>query len=144
MESKTLIFTQKESEGSQLIPQNCLQRYLYSDIHEFCFAEFLVVLQEWLSELATRQTNFQRRGVAEWTDKLTQVAQVSNPISRAVDFWIDRILEGYVTEFIVEAITSYCEVERHFFQGPWGRYLMSVNLWIKMLPYEKSILKLSD
>ena len=102
-------------------------------------------MQEWLSELATWQTNFQRRGVAEWTDQLTQeVVQVSNAISRAVDFWIDSILEGYVTEFAVEAITSYSEVERHFFEGPWGRYLMSINLWIKILLYEKGILQLSD
>ena len=70
--------------------------------------------------------------------------QVSNPISRVVDFWIDSILEGYVTEFIVEAITSYSVVEIHFFQGPLGRYLMSINLWIKMLLYEKGILQLND
>ena len=71
-----------------------------------------------------------------------EVAQVSNPISRVVDFWIDSRLEGYVTDFVVEAITSYSEAERHFFQG--GRYLMSINLWIKMLLYEKGILQLSD
>ena len=70
--------------------------------------------------------------------------QVSNLISRAIDFWIDSILEGYVTKFSVEAITSYSETERHFFQGPQGRYLMSINLWIKMLLYEKGILQLSD
>ena len=73
-----------------------------------------------------------------------ETMQVSNPISRVVDFWIDRILEGYVTEFSVEAITSYSEAERHFFQGPWGRYLMYINLWIKILLYEKGILQLSD
>ena len=94
-----------------------------------------------MSELATQQTNFQRRGVAKWTDQLTQeIAQVSNPISRAVDFWIDSILEGYVTEFVVEVIS---EAQRHFFQGPRGRYLMSINLWIKMLLYENGILQLS-
>ena len=51
------------------------------------------------------------------------MAQVSNPISRAVDFWIDSILEGYVTEFVVEAITLYSEGERHFFgyKGVSGR-----------------------
>ena len=68
----------------------------------------------------------------------------SNPISIAVDFWIDSILEGYVTEFVVEVINSYSEVERDFLQGPRGRYLMSVNLWIKMVLYEKDILQLND
>ena len=115
------------------------------DIHEIFFAEFPIILQEWLSELATRQTNFQIKGVAEWTDQLTQeVAQVTNHISRSVDFWIDSILEGYVTELEVEAITSYSKAERQYFQGPWGRYLMSMNLWIKMLLYEKGILQLND
>ena len=70
--------------------------------------------------------------------------QVSNLMSRAVDFWIDSILEGYVTEFTVEVITSYREAERHFFQGPRGRYLMSINLRIKMFLYEKGILQLND
>ena len=49
---------------------------------------------------------------------IQEVAQVSNPISKAVDFWNDIILEGYVTKFDVEMINSYHEVERHFFQGP--------------------------
>ena len=111
----------------------------------FFFAKFPIVLQEWLSELASWQTNFQIRGADEWTDHLTQeVAQVSNPISRSIDFWVDIILEGYVTMFIVEAITSYSQVERHFFQGSRGRYLMSINLWIKMLLYEKGILQISN
>ena len=58
----------------------------------------------------------------DWTDQLTQeVAQVSNPIFRAVDFWIDSILEGYVVGFVVEAITLYSEAERHFFPRTWGK-----------------------
>ena len=74
-------------------PENWLQWYLYLDIHEIFFEEFLVILQEWLSELAVRQTKFQQRGVVECFDQLAQeVAQVSNPISRANDFWIDSIL----------------------------------------------------
>ena len=47
-----------------------------------------------------------------------KVTSVSNCSSRDVDFWVDSILQGYITEFIVEAITSYSEAERNFFQGP--------------------------
>ena len=102
-------------------------------------------MQEWVSELAAQQVDFQRRGVIDWTDPLTQeVAQVSNPISKAVDFWIDNILEGYVIEFAVKSINTYNEVERQFSKDLRGRYLMSKNLWIKMLLYEKGILQLSD
>ena len=69
-----------------------------------------------------------------------EVTSVSNTISRAVDFWVDSILQGCITESVVEAITSYSEAERIFFQGPQRRYLFSISTWIKMLIYEKGIL----
>ena len=69
-----------------------------------------------------------------------KVTSVSNTISRAVDFWVDNILKGYITEFVVEVITSYSEAEINFFQGPRRRYLLSISTWIKMLVYEKGIL----
>ena len=54
-------------------------------------------------------------------------------MSMVVDFWIDSILEGYVTEFFVDTITSYSEVGHKFFQGPRGRYLSCLKLWIKFV-----------
>ena len=69
-----------------------------------------------------------------------EITSVSNPIYRAVDFWVDNILQGYITEFAVETITSYREAIRNFFQGPQRRYLLSISTWIKMLVYEKDIL----
>ena len=47
-----------------------------------------------------------------------EITSVSNTISRTVDFWVDSILQGYITKFAVEAITSYSEDERIFIQGP--------------------------
>ena len=73
-----------------------------------------------------------------------EVTSVSNTISRAVDFLVDSILQGYITKFVVEAITSYSEDERNFFQGPRIIYLLSISRWIKMLVYEKGILQLSS
>ena len=109
------------------------------------FAEFPIVLHKWLSMLATRQKNFQRREAVKWSAQLIhEITNVSNPIYRAVDFWLDSILQGYITEFTVETITSNSEAERKFFQGPWRRYLLSINTWIKMLVYEKGILQLSN
>ena len=67
---------------------------------------------------------------------------VRNPVSRAVDFWINSILEGYITEFVVDTITSYNEAERKKFQGPRGRYLSSLNMWIKILVCEKGIMQM--
>ena len=67
----------------------------------------------------TRQENFQRREAVEWSDQLVhEVTSVSNDISRVIDFWVDSILQGYITEFVVDTITSYSEAERNFFQGP--------------------------
>ena len=77
------------------------------------------MLHECFSRLARRQTNFHRREIVEWNHQLVcKVTSVSNTISRDVDFWVDSILQGYITEFAVEAITSYSDVEIKFFQGP--------------------------
>ena len=93
LESKTLEFTQEESAGSWLSTENCVDEYIYFDIHEVFFIEFPVILHEWLSILVTRQTNFQRREAVEWSEQLVhEVTSVSNAISRAVDFWVNSIL----------------------------------------------------
>ena len=65
---------------------------------------------------------------------------VNNPISRAVNFWVEIILEWFITKIVVDTIKSYSETSREFFQGPRARYLISSNIWIKMLVYEKDIL----
>ena len=69
-----------------------------------------------------------------------EVTKVINSIFGAIDFWVDSILQGYITKFAVETITSYSEVERIFFQGPRRRYFLSIGTWINMLVYEKGIL----
>ena len=62
------------------------------------------------SRLDTRKTKFQRREAVEWCDHLVlQVTSVSNAISRAIEFGVDSFLQGYMTEFAVDTITSYSE-----------------------------------
>ena len=63
-------------------------------------------------------------------------------MSRAVDFWVDSIMEGYITELVFNTITSYSEAERKNSQGPQGRYLTSLRTWIKILVYEIRILRI--
>ena len=65
---------------------------------------------------------------------------VNNAVSRAVDFWITRTLEAFVTEFTIDTHTSFSEAERQFFKGPRVKYLNSLSLKIKMLLAEKDIL----
>ena len=96
-----------------------MEKYTYYDIHKVFFADFPIVLHEWLSRLERRQTNFQRREVVKWNDQLIhEVTSVSNTIYRAIDFLVNNILQGYIIEFAVEAITSYSEAEIKNFQGP--------------------------
>ena len=59
-----------------------------------------------------------------------------------MDFWVDSILEGYITEFVIDTITSYSEAEQKKFRGPRSRYLSSLKMWIKMILYEKGILQM--
>ena len=48
----------------------------------------------------------------KWNPQLIRrLKSVSNPMSRVVDLWVDNVLEGYITEFVVDTITSYIEAE---------------------------------
>ena len=55
---------------------------------------------------------------------------------------MDSILEGYITEFTIDTSKYYNEVERELFNGPRGRFLLSLQLSIKMLVCEKGILNM--
>ena len=57
-------------------------------------------------------------------------------------FWLNSLLEGFDTELIVDMLTAYNEAERLFFKGYHGKYLNSLNLWIKMLLCEQGVLRL--
>jgi hypothetical protein len=61
-----------------------------------------------------------------------------------VDFWLDSVLGGYITEFSIECTQSYSVVEREFFKGPCGRYLKSLSTWVKMLLCDKGVMKLES
>ena len=76
-----------------------------------------------------------------WTPELIQtVKSLDNPITRAVDFWLASVLEGFVTEFAVDQRKSFSEAECYFLKGYRGKYLKSLNLSIKMLLYEKGVM----
>ena len=75
---------------------------------------------------------------------IQQLKRTSNPISRAIDFWGDSILGGYIMEIAVDAIKPYSETEREFFQGTQCRYLKCLKLWIKILVCEKGIQRMES
>jgi hypothetical protein len=80
-----------------------------------------------------------------WTPELVrQLNYVSNPTTRAVDFWLDSILGGYITEFAVDCTQSYSVAERDFFKGPRGRFMKSLGMWIKMLLCDKCVMTMQS
>ena len=93
-----------------------LERYLYIDIRDIFFSEFSIVLHEWLSKLTTEEKFFQAREPTEWSTQFIQwLKRDSDPINRVVNFWVDSILEVYITQIAVDMIKSYSEMEREFF-----------------------------
>ena len=68
------------------------------------------------------------------------VKSIDNPISQGVDFWLASLLEGFITEFVVDQRKCFSKAERYLFKGYHGKYLNSLNLSIKMLLHEKGVL----
>jgi hypothetical protein len=90
-----------------------MQWYVYMDLHEIFFGEFTIILTEWLERLAEKNGRYMDTTLGNWIPELVrQVNYVSNPTTRAIDFWFDSIQGGYVTEFAVDCIQSYNVTER--------------------------------
>jgi hypothetical protein len=51
-------------------------------------------------------------------------------------------MSGFIIEFSVDTVKAYNEAECQFFMGYQGKFLNSLNLWIKMLLCDKGILQL--
>ena len=70
--------------------------------------------------------------------------ETNNKASWGVEVWLDSILEGYITKFVFYTNKYFSDAERDFFSGPHGRFLLSLQLSIKQLVYEKGILKMDQ
>ena len=114
-----LQFAQQENTNPCRSARDFLQRYVFCDAYEIFFGTIHIELHQWLSRLTERRTNFQARRIPVWTPaRVNLVQHVNNEVSRAVDFWMMRTLEAFVTEFAIDTSTSFSEVERQFFKGP--------------------------
>jgi hypothetical protein len=65
---------------------------------------------------------------------------VNNKFTHAVDFWLDSIVVGFITEFVVDTVKLYNAMEQEFLHGPQGRYIRSLYTSIKILLYNKGVL----
>ena len=62
---------------------------------------------------------------------------MKNKFTYIVDFWLDRIVVGFITEFEVDTPKSYNAVKQDFIHGPQGRYIRLVYTSIKIMLYNK-------
>ena len=93
--------------------------------------------------MADDQGRWRLDGPILWTSELVQRLEAfEDKIARIVDHWLDCVIGGFVTEFMVDTLVSYSEAERRFFKGLRSKYLRSLNTWIKMLLCEKRVMQL--
>jgi hypothetical protein len=136
-------FVEAQNKNPSLGTKDWLERYIFTDIHEIFFGGIHRELYEWLARLANTQFEIRSRPPVVWTLTLIKnVKRADNVVSRVVDPWFDSTIEGYITEFVVDRVESYSQVERYFFKGPRGKFVHFLKLKIKMLLHEKNILKI--
>ena len=110
VEVKEKEFAEKENINPRLSTEDWLQRYIFTDLHEIFFATFPFELHAWLSRLAKNKTSTRSNKPAEWTPEAIQrLKRTDNPISREVDFWLNSLLEGFVTKFAIDTLKAYSE-----------------------------------
>lgn len=79
-----------------------------------------------------------------WTLELVKCLEGSDyKVSRDVDYLIDSILGGFITEFSIDTYVSYREAEQQFFKGPRGKYLTLLKTYSKLPLCKKGIMPLS-
>jgi hypothetical protein len=69
---------------------------------------------------------------------------VNNKFTHVVDFWLEGIVAGFITEFTVDTVKSYNAVEQDFLHVPQGRYIRSLYTYIKMLLYNKGVMAMDS
>ena len=78
-----------------------------------------------------------------WTPQMIhELQETGNRALCTIEVWLDSILEGYIIEFVFDTNKSYSKAEREFFDRTIGRFLLLLQLSIKMLVCKKGILKM--
>jgi hypothetical protein len=76
--------------------------------------------------------------------EITQLQQVDNKFTCALDLLLDSIVAGFITEFVVDIVKSYNAEEQEFLKGPSGRYIISLYTSIKILLYNKGVMTMAS
>jgi hypothetical protein len=136
-------FAEAQNKSPNISTKEWLGRYIFTDIHEIFFGRIHKELYEWLARLTNAQFEIRSRPPVVWMSVLiNKVKRVDNIVSRELDHCFDSTIRGYITEFSIDIVESYRQVERYFFKGPRGKFLHFLKLKIKMLLNEKNVLKI--
>ena len=131
LETMHLNCMQKDNRSSRYTPSQYMQRYLFIDLNEAYFYYFPQLLQEWILRLKDNHMTNHIRPV-EWTiENNTQLEMVNNKFTRLVDFQLDNITTGFITEFAVDTTKTYIVTEQDFLKGPRRMYIRSMYTSIK-------------
>ena len=100
-------FTAQENRNLQLTKEELLDCYLYTEIHGIFFASFPIELYEWIAKLADSQGRWKLDSPIVWTLELVHILEASkDKIACAVDHWLNQIIGGFITKFIVDTSVS--------------------------------------
>jgi hypothetical protein len=53
-----------------------------------------------------------------------RLKRVNKKIMCVVDFWLDNIVVGYITKYIVNTLNCYIIEKKDFLKGPRKRYII--------------------
>jgi hypothetical protein len=121
LETKQLKFVQKDNRSSRYTSCQYLERYVFTNLHEAFFFYFPELLQEWILRLKDNHPTNRIRPV-EWTiENIVHLKRVNNKFMHVVDFWLDNIIAGFITECAVNTAKSYIAAEKEFLKIPRGR-----------------------
>ena len=110
LESKEKEFVEKENRNPKLSREDQLERYVFFDLDKVFFATFPTELHASLSRLTENKTSSHSDKLAEWTPEAIQrLKNTYNSISRAMDFCLKSLLEGFLTKFAVDTVKAYRE-----------------------------------
>ena len=76
------------------------------------FFSFPFEIYEWIAKLENSQGRWRLDGPIVWTPELVQRLEASeDKIARDIDHWLDHIIGGSVTDFVVDTSVIYSEAE---------------------------------
>jgi hypothetical protein len=114
LRNKELEFSHKDNRNPRIAPCKYLDKYVFIDLHKVFFCDFPHLLQEWIIRLKYNHVMNHIQQL-DWTPvNIEQLHQVNNKFTHAVEFWLDSIFVGFITEFAVDTTKSYSVVEQEF------------------------------